>query len=140
MSNVIVKKEIVKPIKLTIYIHIYSDFLTYKLYLFSKKNNNNNTKFVRINWLKIALCFSPQDSKSSPTLNRDKNHGCGRDDLTDPEARFNPFVLFFALRFQTASQNPNLPSSFPPWPHTETSISTPRQSSLSRTGSPNRSR
>ena len=37
MSNVIVKKEIVKPIKLTIYIHIYSDFLTYKLYLLLKK-------------------------------------------------------------------------------------------------------
>ena len=90
--------------------------------------------------MKIALSFSPQDSKSSPNLNRDKNHGYGRDDLTDPQARFNPSVLFFALRFQTTSQNPNLLSFFPPWPHTETSISTPRQSSLSRTGSPNRSR
>ena len=38
MTNVIVKKKkIVKPIKLTIYIHIYSDFLTYKLYLLLKK-------------------------------------------------------------------------------------------------------
>lgn len=54
---------------------------------------------------------------------------CERDNLTNPEARFNSYIVFFALR-TAENPNPRRVLPFPPCPCSEAHISSPRQSSL----------